>query len=675
MLGFLDRFSRRERQAVLVMMDTGLFALTLWAAFAIRAGSWTPHFRGYYWTFLAVLLVTRIPIFVRLGLYRAALRYPSTKITRTAILGVLLSTLAAGTALFLLRPSYASRTALFVLEPLLAILAVIASREFLAHLMSRYVERARGAEPVIIYGAGVAGLQLAQSLQVGGQMRPIAFVDDDPSKWGMQLVDLDVHPSSRLRELALRHRVRTALLAVPSTDVDDRRAMLRRLEEAGLKVKEVPSILEILLGRQPLNRLHEVTSDELLARRVVLPDDSLLRQVVTGRTVMVTGAGGSIGSEICRQLAGLGPVQIVLYEISEYALYRIEMELAEAWPDLKVAAVLGSVLDESRLEETFRRFRVDAVFHTAAYKHVPLVEQNPLEGVRTNVFGTFLAARAAVRAGVHTFLLVSTDKAVRPTSVMGASKRMAELTCLMVQDQARNSALRFSRGARDNPTRFAIVRFGNVLDSAGSLVPLLRRQIARGGPVTVTHPEITRYFMTITEAAQLVIQASALGSGGEVFLLDMGEPVRIHDLAARMIELATLGTGRSIEIKITGLRPGEKLHEELMADPARSRPTSHPKIFMAMETGQATDAVHKAILRLEAALQKGQLSEVYAVLEEHVEGYRRPDRPADVLRRGETCYSFNGNGAAAPVLELVSEPLPAPEESPAPPASAATRAV
>ncbi len=665
MLGLLDRFSRRQRQAFLIVMDAGLFALTLWGALAIREGSWRPNSRGYFWTFLAVLLVTRIPIFVRLGLYRAALRYPSTRITRTAILGIGLSSLAAGTALFLLRPAFASRSALFVLEPLLATLAVIASREFLAQLLARQLQRAQAAEPVLIYGAGVAGLQLAQSLPLGGVMRPVAFVDDDPSKWGMRLVDLDVHPSSRLRELALRHRVRTALLAAPSTEAEDRRAMLRRLTEAGLKVKEVPGILELLVGRQPVDRLHEVRADDLLPRRVVLPDDSLLRKVVTGRTVLVTGAGGSIGSEICRQLAPLGPRQLVLFEISEYALYRIEMELAEGWPELKVAAVLGSVLDEARLEETLRRFKVDAVYHAAAYKHVPLVEQNPLEGVRTNVFGTFVAARAAVRAGVSTFLLVSTDKAVRPTSVMGASKRMAEHACLMVQEQAQAAAVRFARDERGAPTRFGIVRFGNVLDSAGSLVPLLRHQIARGGPVTITHPEVTRYFMTITEAAQLVIQASAMGKGGEVFLLEMGAPVKVHDLARQMIDLATRGTGRSIEIVFTGLRPGEKLHEELMVDPARSRPTSHSKIHMAVEHGESAESIHRAILRLEAALQKGTLSEVYTVLEEHVEGYRRPERAADVLRRDETCFSFAGNGQPA-AAEPVSAPAPAVQPVPAP---------
>lgn len=661
MLGILDRLSRRQKQAIMVALDAGLFAFTLWAALAIREGNWRPDFRGYYWTFLAVLVAARIPIFIRIGLYRAALRYPGTKLTRTAILGVALSSLAVGTALFLIRPSFASRSALFVLEPLLATLAVIVSREVLAHYLARHLRRVQAAEPVLIYGAGVAGMQLAQSLLLGGPLRPVAFVDDDPTKWGVRLLDLDVHPSDRLPELAARHGAATALLAAPGADADDRRVMLERLEAAGLKVQEVPEILEILLGRQPVDRLHAVSSADLLQRRVVTPDDSLLRGVVTGCSVMVTGAGGSIGAEICRQLAALGPSQLVLFEISESALYHLEMDLAEHWPDLRVSAVLGSVLDEARLEETLRRFKVDTVYHAAAYKHVPMVEQNPLEGVRTNVFGTFVAARAAVRSGVRNFLLVSTDKAVRPTGVMGASKRLAELACLMVHEQARKASLRLARGGES--TRFSIVRFGNVLDSAGSLVPLLRHQISRGGPVTITHKEVTRYFMTITEAAQLVLQASALGRGGEVFLLDMGEPVRIHDLAVRMIELATRGTGRRVPIRIIGLRPGEKLREELLVDPARSRPTGHPKIFMAMEHGPSAEEVHQAILRLETALQRGQLGEVYDVLERTVEGYVRPERPVDVLRRGETCYSFVGNGAA-PATPAATEP--APERAPEP---------
>ena len=552
------------------------------------------------------------------------------------------------------------------IEPLLAALAVIGSRELLAHSLVRHHARRSEREPVLIYGAGVAGLQLAQSLRVGDHLRPVAFVDDDPSKWGMRILDLDVHPPGRLQELVERYGIVQALLAAPSTDVAERRGMLERLEAVGLRVKEVPGILEMLLGGQSVSQLHEVSSADLLPRRCVVADGDLLSRVVSGRSVMVTGAGGSIGSELCRQIAALGPKRIVLYEINEYALYRIEMELAERWPDLEVAAVLGSVLDEPRLKEVYRRFAVETVYHAAAYKHVPLVEQNPMEGVRNNVFGTFLAARAAAQCGVSDFLLVSTDKAVRPTGVMGASKRLAEQVCLMVGERARLTPLRYGSG---EPLRCSIVRFGNVLDSAGSVVPLLRRQIARGGPVTVTHRDITRYFMTITEAAQLVLQAGALAEGGEVFLLDMGRPVRVYDLAKKMVELATRGTDREIEIRITGLRPGEKLEEELLVDPEHSRPTTHPKIFKAVEDGAGLEELDAALLRLEEALQRGALDEVYAVLAATVEGYRPPAEVVDVLRRGGCAYSFaaNGNGHAHSLAQAAAPGAGGPGEAVEPP--------
>jgi FlaA1/EpsC-like NDP-sugar epimerase len=373
----------------------------------------------------------------------------------------------------------------------------------------------------------------------------------------------------------------------------------------------------------------------------VLPDSQLFRQVVPGRSVLVTGAGGSIGSEVCRQVAALGPKRLVLFERSEFALYEIEMELGERFPDLEVAAVLGSVLDRERLRAIYERFEVDSVYHAAAYKHVPLVEQNPVEGIANNVFGTLTAAEVARDCGVYTFVLISTDKAVRPSNVMGASKRIAELGCLMLSEK--------DADGKPPCTRFAMVRFGNVLDSAGSVVPLFRKQIALGGPVTVTHPEVTRYFMTIPEAAQLVVQASALGEGGEVFLLDMGEPVRIRDLAERMISLATAGTNREIKIDYTGLRPGEKLVEELLVEASNSQPTGHPKIFKAVESGPPSAVVAAALVRLRKALERSDLPAVYALLEELVEGYRAPTEVNDVLERSGSSFSFGQSHVTAPV--------------------------
>jgi len=590
------------------------------------------------------MVAVRIPVFMAVGMYRFVLRHPNNQLVATAMKGIGISTLAFGAAVFLVRPFWMPRSIL-IIEPFIATVLVISSREALAWMARRLTRNGERMEPVLIYGAGSAGLQLAQSLRYNKAMQPVAFFDDEPSKWGMRMAELGVYPPARIPRLVAKYGIEKALLAAPATDASHRRQMIDMLEKAGLSILEVPSFLDLVRGEQSLADLSEVHASDLLGRSAVLPDDNLLREVVPGKSVMITGAGGSIGSELCRQVAALGPSQLVLFEINEYALYSIEMQLGELYPDLSVAAVLGSVLDEDRLEETYRRFDVESVYHAAAYKHVPLVEQNPIEGVRNNVVGTFNAARAAVRSGVSSFLFVSTDKAVRPCNVMGASKRLAELGVLLVAEEAKES--RFKRHGKETTTRFTIVRFGNVLDSAGSVVPLFRRQIASGGPVTVTDPDVQRYFMTIPEAAQLVVQASAMGSTGEVYLLDMGEPVRVLDLAKRMVDLATRGTGRDIPIAFTGLRPGEKLVEELLVDPARSEPTSHPKIFKASEEGPDHETVSRMLGQLITAMDKGALPAVYGILEELVEGYGRPADSQDVLSRGDCCYSFAVNGKPA----------------------------
>lgn len=661
----IDSLSRLQKQFILVAMDVTIFAAALWAAYAVRFSTLTPGFRGHYWLMLGTLAIIRIPVFFRTGMYHSVLRHPNSQLAFTTLKGMAISALGFGAVVYLLLLKGVPRSIL-VIEPFIATTLVIASREILAKMLRRLTERGQMAEPVLIYGAGSAGLQLAHSLRYSEDMRPVAFLDDEPSKWGMRMADLGVYPPARIPRLIEKYGIRRALLAAPSVAAEKRRQMIELLEKAGLDIQEVPNFLDLVRGEQSLADLSEVKADDLLGRSAVLPDDNLLREVVPGRSVMITGAGGSIGSELCRTVAALGPKQLVLFEISEFALYTIEMQLGELYPDLKVAAVLGTVLDEDRLEETYRRFEVDSVYHAAAYKHVPLVEQNPLEGVRNNVQGTFAAARAAVRAGVSSFLFVSTDKAVRPCNVMGASKRMAELGVLLVAEEAKHS--RFKRHGKEATTRFTIVRFGNVLDSAGSVVPLFRRQIASGGPVTVTDPEVQRYFMTIPEAAQLVVQASAMGGTGEVYLLDMGEPVRVLDLAKRMVDLATRGTGREIPITFTGLRPGEKLVEELLVDPNRSEATSHPKIFKAQEDGPDRETVSRLMSQLAQALDKSALAAVYGILETLVEGYDRPSCALDVLNRGDCCYSFQvANEIAAKVDVNGEEQLaPAPASKPKP---------
>jgi FlaA1/EpsC-like NDP-sugar epimerase len=649
----IDSLSRLQKQLILVAMDVIICAVALWTAYAVRLSTFSPEFRGHYWLLLATLAVIRIPVFFHTGMYHSVLRHPNSQVAFTTLKGMAISALGFGAVVYLLLLKGVPRSIL-IIEPFIATTLVISSRELLAKMLRRLTERGQMAEPVLIYGAGSAGLQLAHSLRYSEDMRPVAFLDDEPSKWGMRMADLGVFPTARIPRLIEKYGIRRALLAAPSVAAEKRRQMIELLKKAGLEIQQVPNFLDLVRGGHSLADLSEVKVDDLLGRCAVLPDDNLLREVVPGRSVMITGAGGSIGSELCRQVAALGPKQLVLFEISEFALYTIEMQLGELYPDLKVAAVLGTVLDEDRLEETYRRFEVDSVYHAAAYKHVPLVEQNPLEGVRNNVQGTFAAARAAVRAGVSSFLFVSTDKAVRPCNVMGASKRMAELGVLLVAEEAKQS--RFKRHGKEATTRFTIVRFGNVLDSAGSVVPLFRRQIASGGPVTVTDPEVQRYFMTIPEAAQLVVQASAMGGTGEVYLLDMGEPVRVLDLAKRMVDLATRGTGREIPITFTGLRPGEKLVEELLVDPRRSKATSHPKIFKAQEDGPDRETVSRLMSQLAQALDKSALAAVYGILETLVEGYDRPSCSLDVLNRGDFCYSFQvASGLEVKTEESVDE--------------------
>jgi FlaA1/EpsC-like NDP-sugar epimerase len=460
---------------------------------------------------------------------------------------------------------------------------------------------------------------MAQSMRVMEGLKAVAFVDDNPSKWNMLIADIKVFPPSAITELAKKHNVRRAILAAPSSSAVERRKMIFNLRKAGLEHGEMPNFLDIVNGNVKIEDLFHVNVDDLLQRETVEPDRILLKGVVSNNAVMVTGAGGSIGSELSRQIAALEPACLVLFDSSEFGLYSIDMEIRQMYPGLEVVPILGSVLNQKLVRAAITNNTVATVYHAAAYKHVPLVEGNPIEGVRNNVMGTKTVAEASAVTSVKNFVLVSTDKAVRPTNVMGASKRVAELACQLVASQAQQ--IQAVDGILPVPTNFSAVRFGNVLDSAGSVVPLFRKQIAEGGPVTVTHKDVTRFFMTIPEASQLVIQASAMSNGGEVFLLDMGEPIGVYDLAKRMIDLATRGNEREIKIKVTGLRPGEKLYEELLVDASTSKETAHKKIYKSLEQGPSLELVREQLLLLGGALDEQNLDSVLAVLQELVEGY------------------------------------------------------
>ncbi|MEM7564861.1 MAG: nucleoside-diphosphate sugar epimerase/dehydratase, partial [Pseudomonadota bacterium] len=451
----------------------------------------------------------------------------------------------------------------------------------------RLVRSANGADlrRVAIYGSGDAGVQVSAALSGGSMFKPVAFIDDNPAIEGNYIEGLRVYPFSHLAQLIKKHQVNEVIIALPSVERSRRSEIIKKLEPYSVHVSILPDLDDLASGRVKVEDIREVGVRDLLAREPVEPDVNLLESNVRDKIVLVTGAGGSIGSELCRQIIRIGPSKLILYERGEHDLYVVEKELLQLLArkgltseisQNMVIPVLASILDQERLESVCKAFKVDTIYHAAAYKHVPMVERNPLEAVRNNVIGSYKSAMAAINSSVETFVLVSTDKAVRPTNTMGATKRFAEM---ILQGLA-------ARGL--NQTRFTMVRFGNVLDSSGSVVPLFREQIKRGGPVTVTDPKITRFFMTIPEAAQLVIQAGAMGRGGDVFVLDMGNPVKILELARRMIHLSGLAVKDSdnpmgdIEIEFTGLRPGEKLYEELLIGD-NVEPTAHPLIMTANE--------------------------------------------------------------------------------------------
>ena len=615
----LNTIPRAYKKVMLMLMDIGIFAMAIWVAFAVRTTTTLPEFNGTYFKLLLIISFVRIPVFIKLGLYRSFLRFPSERILSISSQGVAISTVFVGTVLYLTDLKGEPRAVLLI-EPFVSFFLVLSSRQLIGKQIFKLSSSGLAKrERIIIYGAGLAGIQMAQSMRVMEGLKAVAFIDDNPSKWNMLVADIKVFPPSALTELAKKHNVRRALIAAPSSSSVERRKMVFNLRKAGLEHGEMPNFLDIINGNVKIEDLFHVNANDLLQRETVEPNRALLKEVVLNNAVMITGAGGSIGAELSRQIAALEPSRLVLFDSSEFALYSIDMEVRQMYPGLKVVPILGSVLNEKLVLDVITSNAVATVYHTAAYKHVPLVEGNPIEGVRNNVIGTKTVAEACAVTNVKNFVLVSTDKAVRPTNVMGASKRVAELACHFVASQAQQ--IEVADGVLPVPTKFSAVRFGNVLDSAGSVVPLFRKQIAEGGPLTVTHEDVTRFFMTIPEASQLVIQASAMSNGGEVFLLDMGEPVRVYDLAQRMINLATRGNEREIKIKITGLRPGEKLYEELLVDASTSEETTHKKIYKSLEQGPSLEVVREQLLLLDAALNEQNLDTVLAVLQELVEGY------------------------------------------------------
>jgi len=631
---FLQR-PRAVKRTITLVVDFTAIILALWVAFSLRYSTLYYPAIEQLWIFLLAPVVA-IPIFIKFGLYRAIVRYLGMRAIWTVVKATTLYTLIFAVIILLTGPELTGVVPRTVYGINILILLVfvggsrLVARWWFSQLnmgLAGQIPTAHHAAPVLIYGAGESGAQLAVALRMAHQLRPVAFIDDERSLIGQQINGLNVYPFHKLSYLIEKYDVAELLLTIPSINRSKRNEIIRLLEPYPLHVRTLPSLSDIAKGKVRVTDVQEIDIADLLGREQVSPIDTLLQANITGKVVMVTGAGGSIGSELCRQIIQLKPRALVLFELSEFSLYAIEQEL-NAMSDESVAifALLGSVQDEKRVTAVCHKFLVDTIYHAAAYKHVPLVEHNTSEGVQNNVFGTLSCAKAAIAANVDTFVLISTDKAVRPTNTMGASKRFAEL---ILQALAEDKDLK-------GHTRFTMVRFGNVLGSSGSVVPLFRQQIANGGPITVTDPRIIRYFMTIPEAAELVIQAGAMGQGGDVFVLDMGEPVHIVDMAKRMIHLSgyvekdDAHPEGDIEIVYTGLRPGEKLYEELLIGD-KVLETEHLKIMRAEESIVSWSDLTVILTELDTANQQGEYQQVRKILVDNIEGFEPQCEVEDLL--------------------------------------------
>jgi FlaA1/EpsC-like NDP-sugar epimerase len=619
--------SRRNKRFIMVLADLIALPLALWSGFALRLSQWWPQeYLVASWPLFILLPMVGIFIFMRLGLYRAIVRFMGAQAIWAVSKGVFLLALVLWSAAVILQIDPFPRS-IPISFALAALVYVGGSRLLVRHYYHWAVKHYENKQAVLIYGAGGAGIQLATALSDGKEFYPVGFIDDDKALWGSTIKSLPVYNPNKAIALIEESSIKHVLLAVADASNSQRKKMLEIFEGYNVHIQTIPSMPELLAGEAAIDQVREVQIEELLGRDAVASMSSLMSKCITGKMVLVTGAGGSIGSELCRQIIQQKPKAIVLLESSEYFLYRIEQELnallKTAMLNVAIYALLGSVTSRARIAKLMTYYKIDIIYHAAAYKHVPIVEHNIVEGAANNIFGTQVVAEEAAKAGVSHFILISTDKAVRPTNVMGATKRFAEM---ILQQLATTKTA----------TVFSMVRFGNVLGSSGSVVPLFRRQIQEGGPVTVTHKDITRYFMTIPEAASLVIQAGSMAQGGDVFVLDMGEPVKIVDLATRMIQLSGLelqtdkNPDGDIEIQYTGLRPAEKLYEELLVGD-NVVGTGHAKIMRANEDCLDADTLNSYLLDLQTAISIMDHNKVRSILEQAITGYRPHDTVVDHL--------------------------------------------
>ena len=623
----LPRYAKR---GLVMAVDVSLCVLTVWFAYYLRLGEWVSLAGHAGWKPMwaaGLSIAVALPIFITQGFYRAIFRYSGWPALMTVAKSMLVYGMIYFATFTAISVPGVPRT-IGIIQPMLLLITVGLSRAFARYwLGGAYRDRlALAALPrVLVYGAGSAGRQLVTALANSHEMRMVGFLDDDDRLHGHILNGQPIYAPIDLPQLVETLQVTSVLMAMPSISRARRNEILANMRECYVAVRTLPSVTDLAQGKVSISDLRELDIDDLLGREPVTPNHILLAKNIVGKIVLVTGAGGSIGGELCRQILLVNPAKLLLIEQSEFALYAIHQELEEKLAGLDGATppvlvpLLASVQDDDRMREIMSTWHPDTVYHAAAYKHVPLVEHNPAAGIKNNVLGTLGTAKAALEAGVSDFVLISTDKAVRPTNVMGASKRLAEMVLQAL------AATQVGAGGTGR-AKFSIVRFGNVLGSSGSVVPKFRQQIREGGPITLTHPEVTRYFMTIPEAAQLVIQAGAMAKGGEVFVLDMGQSVKIMDLARRMIELSGLTVkdihhpDGDIEIEIIGLRPGEKLYEELLIGD-NPQPTGHSAIMKASDEFMPWDELEGKLRALQAALNINDVAVIRLMMTELVEGY------------------------------------------------------
>jgi len=620
------QMSRTSKQGILMLVDSMLVVLVFYSSLYIRLGEVEIIYKDNNYLFL-FLPIFALPVFKKIGLYKEVLRYIDLASLKKFAIAVSLYSLFIIPYALLIEFREMPRSLPFINWMLLMISSVgirIIGQLFLIR-SSSIDSNQKNKKNILIYGAGSAGIQLAKSIRYSPVLNPIGFIDDDRNLANTRILGLSVNHSESISDILLRHNISEILLAMPSIDILSKRNIIEKLAIHKIIVRSVPSFNDLIEGKLKIDQLRTVSIVDLLGREVVPPIKQLLEKNILNKVVLVSGAGGSIGSEISRQISTLKPLKLILLDNSEFSLYRINNELQDKFPEISIYPVICNVLDEDRISVLLEKFRVNTIYHAAAYKHVPLVEHNIFPALENNILGTLTLAELAVLNNIESFVLVSTDKAVRPTNFMGASKRLSEI---VLQVMARNKKVK---------TIFSMVRFGNVLDSSGSVIPLFNKQIKKGGPITLTSMKITRYFMTIPEAAQLVIQAGAMAKGGDVFILDMGKPIKIYDLAKKMIKLNGFSERTNenpkgdIEIKIVGLRPGEKLYEELLISD-NAIETNHKKIFRSFESSPSSKELKIFIRDLKDAIKSNNFETLLSCLSKMIPEFKIPKKIRDYLK-------------------------------------------